>query len=80
MNATWTTISGVTQCARRRGRPVAFVNGVLVDLDRVETLAQIEQQPRVEAGADLAGEDEVVAFVVADQQRAETDARRPADR
>src|SRR3954462_674900 len=28
MNATFTTISGVTQCARSRGSPIAFVNGV----------------------------------------------------
>ena len=47
----------------------------LRDLDRIETLAQIEQQLGVEAGADLSGEHEVVAFVVADQQRAEADAR-----
>ena len=28
MNPTWTTISGRTQCARKRGRPRARVNGV----------------------------------------------------
>src|ERR1051326_488224 len=27
MKATWTTISGCTQCARMRGRPLPFVNG-----------------------------------------------------
>ena len=75
MKATWTTISGRTQCARRRGSPTALVNGVLRDLERVEPRAQLEQQLRVEAGADLAGEDEVVAVVVADEQRAEADAR-----
>src|SRR5205814_157141 len=30
MNATCTTISGRTQCARRRGSPTAFVNGGFV--------------------------------------------------
>ena len=74
MNATCTTISGRTQCARRRGRPMALRERRLRDLERVEPRAQVEQQLRVEAGADLAGEDEVVAVEVADEQRAEADA------
>src|SRR3984893_1626840 len=44
-------------------------------LDRVESRAQIEEQLRVEAGADLSHEDEIVAVVVADEQRTETGAR-----
>ena len=60
------------------------MNGDCGDFDGVEALSQIQQQLRVEAGADLAGEDEVAAFVVADEQRAEPDARalrigEPAD-
>ena len=56
----------------------------LRDLERVQPRAQIEQQLRVEAGADLAGEDEVVPLEVADEQRAQADARalrigEPAD-
>ena len=84
MNATCTTISGRTQCARSRGRPLAFVNGDFGISMRVEPRAQIEQELRVEAGADLSGKHEIAAFVVADEQRAETDARalrigEPAD-
>ena len=75
MKATCTTISGRTQCARRRGSPFALVNGVFGDLERVEPRAQVEQQLGVEAGADLAGEHEIVLFEVADQQRAQADAR-----
>ena len=52
----------------------------LVDLDRIEPRAKIEQQPRVEAGANLPREHEVVALEVADEQRAEADPRFPADR
>ena len=46
----------------------------LRDLESVEPGTQVEQQLGVEAGADLAGKDEVVAVEVADKQRAETDA------
>src|SRR5262249_10120423 len=42
-------------------------------LQRVEALAQLEQQTCVEAGADLAREDEVGAGEEADQQRAQAD-------
>ena len=75
MKATCTTISGRTQCARRRGRPVALRERRRGDLERVEPRAQVEQQLRVEARADLAGEHEVVALEVADEQRAQADAR-----
>src|SRR5690242_8084764 len=44
------------------------------DLQRIELRAQLTQKLRVEAGADFTGEDEVVALVVADEQRAESDA------
>ena len=47
----------------------------LRNLERIEAAAQIEEQFGVEAGADLSGEHEVVAVVVADEQRAEADAR-----
>ena len=75
MKATWTTISGRTQCARTRGRPTAFVNGGFGISRRVELRAQVQQQLRVEAGADLPGEHEVVVLEIADEQRAEPDAR-----
>ena len=80
MNATCTTISGRTQCARTRGSPVAFVNGVFVDARRVEPRAEVREQLRVEPRADLAGEHEVVALEVAHEQRAEPDAGALRDR
>src|SRR5688500_4108490 len=40
----------------------------------VEPRTKVEQQLRIEPGPDLPRKDEVVAFVVADEQRAETDA------
>src|SRR5262245_23618551 len=46
----------------------------LRNLERVEAAAKIEQQPGVEARADLSREDQVIALVVADEQRAEADA------
>jgi hypothetical protein len=39
------------------------------DLDRVEALPQIDKHPRVEPGADLPGEHEVVMLVATHQQR-----------
>src|SRR6476661_7254961 len=45
------------------------------DLERIEPCAKIEQQPGVKARTDLSGEDEVFLFEVADEQRAQTDAR-----
>ena len=80
MNATCTTISGRTQCARSRGSPIALVNGDCRHLERVEPRAQLEQQLGVEPRPDLAGEDEVVAVEVADEQRPQADRVRPADR
>ena len=48
----------------------------LRDLERIEPRAQVQQQLRVEARADLPGEDEVgrPSLEVADQQRAQADA------
>src|SRR3954466_12719415 len=46
----------------------------LRDLDRVKPAPQIEQQLRVEAGANLTCERELSMVVVADQQRAQSDA------
>ena len=56
----------------------------MLHLEHVELPPKVEQQLRVEAGADLAGEDEVLAVEVAHEQRAEADARslrvgKPAD-
>ena len=75
MNDTCTTICGRTQCTRRRGRPTALVNGLCSMLDRVETVSKVEQHLRVEAGADLSGKHQIGPVVVADEQRAEPDAR-----
>src|SRR5438128_6168687 len=47
----------------------------LLDLETIEPRAQVEQQLRVEPGADLAGEDEIVLIEVADEERAQTGAR-----
>src|SRR5215471_1776578 len=52
----------------------AFRERRLLDRKRIETRSQIEQKFRVETSADFAGECEVVAVVVADEQRAEADA------
>src|SRR5687768_4631373 len=46
----------------------------LRDLEPVETLAQIQQQPGVETGADLAGEHELLLLEVANEEGAEPDA------
>src|SRR6185369_16163683 len=54
---------------------LAFRERRLLDRERVETLAQVEEELRIEARADLAGEEEVGAVVVADQESAKTDAR-----
>ena len=43
------------------------------DFKAPEPLAEVQQQLRVEAGADLPGEHEVVSLEVADEQRAEPD-------
>src|SRR6186997_19130 len=47
----------------------------LGDFDRIEALAKIEQEFRVEARANLSGEHQVVAVVIANEQRPESDAR-----
>ena len=60
--------------ARAAAAALRLVNGGCRISSAIERRAQSQQQLRVEAGADLAREDEVVAVEVADQQRAETDA------
>ena len=74
MKATCTTISGRTQCARRRGSPLPCVNGVF-GISSVSSRARRSRSSlRIETRADLAGEDEVVAIEIADEQRAQADA------
>src|SRR5690349_3766632 len=51
-----------------------FGEGRLRYFERVELLAKLTQQLRVEAGADPARENEIIAVVIADQQGAEADA------
>src|SRR5690242_8595384 len=46
----------------------------LRDFDGIETLAQLQQQLRVETRSDLAGEDKIFLLEIADEQGAETDA------
>ena len=55
-------------------QPGGFRERRLLQPDGVESRAQIRQECRVESRPDLAGEDEVVALVVADEQCAESDA------
>ena len=73
MNATCTTTSGVTQCARTRGRPTGLGERGFGDLDGIEARAQFQQQFRVEPGADLAGEYEIVLLEISDKQGAQAD-------
>src|SRR5262245_3527699 len=47
----------------------------LWDLDRIESLSEIQEQLRIEAGADLSREHEVVSVVIANEQGTQTDAR-----
>ena len=44
-----------------------------LDFDLIELRAHIKQQLRIKARSDLAGKSKVIAVVVADQERAETD-------
>src|SRR4029453_91494 len=44
------------------------------NLEDIETTAEIEEEARVETGADLAAEDEVAGIEIPDQQGAESDA------
>ena len=75
MKATCTTISGRTQCARRRGSPTALVNGG-VGISSASSRARRSSSSFVSKPVPtLPGEDEVVALEVADEQRAEADAR-----
>src|SRR5687767_10942712 len=65
----------------RRLRPVrtnarqsgGFGEGRFADFDAIEASTKIEQQLRVETSTNLAGKNEVVAFEVPHQQRAEAD-------
>ena len=53
---------------------MAFGEGRPREISSASSRARsVEQQLRVEAGADLAGEDEVVALEIADEQRAQAD-------
>jgi hypothetical protein len=79
MKPTWTTISGRTQWAQPR-QPDGARERRRRDFQLVESRAQVEQQPGVEAGADLAREHEIVAVVVANEQRAEARDPRAASR
>src|SRR2546422_301340 len=56
-------------------QPFRSGEGRLWDLEAIQPRAQIEQELCVEAGADLAGEHEVVTVEVPDEQRAEADPR-----
>ena len=47
--------------------------------DRIEPRPQIQQELRIESGADLSGKDEIILVVVADQQGAQADSRCPVD-
>src|SRR3954465_4465760 len=53
--------------------PRGFRERRLRDLERIQARAKVEQQPGIEAGADLAGKHEVVALDVPDEQRTEAD-------
>ena len=74
MKATSTTISGRTQCARRRGRPVARVNGECVS-SIASRRRRKSSRSFVSKPVPTSGKDEIAAFVIADEQRAEADAR-----
>ena len=74
MNPTWTTISGRTQCARRRGRPLALVNGDWGISIASSRRRKLEQELGIEPCADLAGEHEIAVLLEADQERAKADA------
>src|SRR5262245_43852527 len=53
-------------------KPCAFRERRTFDLECVQPRAQMKKHRGVEAGADLAGEDEVGPIVEADEKRAET--------
>ena len=44
------------------------------DLERVEPCPEVQQQPRIEARANLPGKNELVVFEIADEQRAQAHA------
>ena len=45
----------------------------LFDCDLIELASQVEQKVCIKAGADLAGEDEIIAVVITNQQSAQAD-------
>ena len=76
VNATSQTSCGLTQCALRASAPSGGgSNGQLFCAIDVERPPQLERAFLREAGADPAAEDQLPAFVVADQQRADARAR-----
>src|SRR5260370_16019118 len=63
-----------THTMRAQARqPLGFGEGRLCDLERVQLPAEIEEQLRVEAGADLPGKHKVIALEVTDEQGAQAD-------
>src|SRR5215467_10944735 len=60
-------------CANAR-QSFGFREWRVWDLELVQPSTKRQQQFRVEAGADFAGEDEIILIEVAYEQRAETDA------
>jgi hypothetical protein len=59
-------------CANAR-QSFGLRKGRLWDLELVQPSTKLQQQFRVEAGADFAREDEIIPIEVAYEQRAETD-------
>src|SRR2546428_223587 len=55
-------------------QPFRFREGRLRDFEFVQPRAQVQQELRVETGADFAGKDEIIPIEVPHEQRAETDA------
>ncbi len=52
-------------------QPRRLCERCFLELHSVEAGAKLRQQSRIESGADLSGEDEVVSLEVADEQRPE---------
>ena len=74
MNATCTTISGRTQCARMRGSPLAFVNGDS-EISSLSSRARRSSNSLVSKPVPiLPAKTKSVPIEVSHQQRAETDA------
>src|SRR6266571_8328478 len=63
-------------CTKAR-QPFGFRERRFRDLELVEPRTQVQQQLRVEAGADFAGKDEIIPIEIPHEQRAETDTAAP---